>query len=162
MDTSHFSGLLDISGSGGVGAGGAVSSGEIKAAFTTQKWQPPQPVEGKGPLPGARLAMFDKMSKGKDEGIGEVELEDEPETDTSKDKESNVCSGNNDNNGAETEDDTSTSENKESNMYFSTNKESVFLQTVSNQCSFCQNISLFHCTKKGHPIDLPIQIIVDQ
>ena len=132
MDTSHFSGLLDISGSGGVGAGGAVSSGEIKAAFTTQKWQPPQPVEGKGPLPGARLAMFDKMSKGKDEGISEVELEDEPETDTSKDKESNVCSGNNDNNGAETEDDTSTSENKESNM--------CIFQQIRNQysCRQCQ------------------------
>ena len=113
MDISHFNGLLDISGSNLVGVGaGAVSSGEIKAAFTTQKWRPPQPVKGKWPVPGARLAMLDRMSKSKDEGSSDIsEPEDEPKTDTSKDKVSNECSSN-DKSGAKTVDDTSTSKDK--------------------------------------------------
>ena len=80
------------------------------------------------------------MSKGKDEGISEVsELEDEPETDTSKDKESNECSGNNDNNGAKTEDETSTSENKESN--------GCIFQQIRNQYSCRQCHSNVHFVK---------------
>ena len=102
MDLSHFEKLLYVPESQlvGVGTSGsattAVSSAEIKAAFTTQEWRPPQLVEGKGPEPGARLAMIDKMSLSKDEGICDVsEPEDEPKIDTcsNKDKETNECGG---------------------------------------------------------------------